>query len=80
MSKTRQNRTTGATSHGLVLAGAVLAAVLGMHAGAALRPEPAERGAAAGPQQIVLNATELASAERAGGGWPAQALAALRGA
>lgn len=69
-----------ATTTGLVLAGAVLAAALGTGAGAALRPEPAERGAAAAPQQLVLNATELASAERAGGGWPARALAALRGA
>lgn len=76
MSKTRQTMTTGA----FVLAGAVLAAALGARAGTALRPEPMERGMAAAPQQIVLNATELASAERAGGGWPARALAALRGA
>jgi hypothetical protein len=79
MSKTRQNP-TGAATTAFVLAGAVLAAALGMRAGAALRPDPAEQGPAAAPQQIVLNATELASAERAGGGWPARALATLRGA
>lgn len=76
MSNARQITTTGA----FVLAGAVLAAALGVQAGTALKPEPTERGVAAAPQQIVLNATEMASAERAGGGWPARALAALRGA
>jgi alpha-beta hydrolase superfamily lysophospholipase len=63
----------------LVLAGAVLAAALGTGAGAALRPEAAERGPAAAPQQMILTAPELAMAEAAGGGWPARAQA-LRGA
>jgi len=64
----------------LLPAGAVVAAALGIRAGVALRPEPGEQGAPAAPQQIVLNATELASAEKAGGGWPARALELLRGA
>ena len=79
MSKTRHN-SPGAASMAFVLAGAALAAALGARAGTALKPDPHEQGAAAAPQQIVLNAAELATAERAGGGWPARALAALRGA
>lgn len=71
MLKTRQITVTS----GLVLAGALLAAVAGARAGATLRPEQAERGAAAAPQQILLKPPELAAAERAGGGWPGRALA-----
>lgn len=58
----------------LVLAGGVLAAALGARAGAALRPQPEERGLVAAPQQIVLDDAGLASAERAGGGWPMRAM------
>lgn len=59
----------------LVLAGALLAAVAGARAGATLRPDPAERGLAAAPQQIFLEGAELAGVERAGDGWPVLALA-----
>lgn len=53
-------------------AGAAVAAALGSSAGAALRPEPIERGAPAAPQQIYLNDVELAAIERLSGGWPAR--------
>jgi len=52
--------------------GAAIAAALGSTAGAALRPGPTERGAAAAPQQIFLDGPTLSHAERAGGGWPAR--------
>jgi hypothetical protein len=52
--------------------GAAIAAALGSSAGAALRPGPAERGAAAAPQLILLDDPALSHAERAGGGWPAR--------
>lgn len=58
----------------LLTAGAVFAAALGTGAGAALRPDPAERGRAAAPQQMILTAPELAMAEAVGQGWPARAV------
>lgn len=64
----------------LLVAGSVLAALLGARAGATLRPDPAERGRAAAPQQMILQDAELASAEAAGGGWPDRAPAAAAGA
>jgi hypothetical protein len=54
----------------IVLAGAVLSAVLGVEAGAALRPAAEERGKPPPPQLMVVAEPQLVVLEAAGAGWP----------
>lgn len=54
----------------IAVIGAVLAATLGVEAGAALRPGPEERSAPPPPQLMVVDDPELVALEDAGAGWP----------
>lgn len=53
--------------------GALVAAMLGSGAGAALKPQQPELREPPTPQQIAVPAGELLALERRGGGWPARA-------
>jgi hypothetical protein len=55
----------------LALTGAIVAAILGTSAGAALRPQPDERAERPAPQLMMLSGPALAGAEARGLGWPA---------
>lgn len=60
----------GAFGARIVLIGALLAAALGIEAGAALRLAPQERSAPPPPQLMVVTEPQLVAMEEAGAGWP----------